>query len=333
MTAILMGMLSSSCDKAIYDGGGDCQIAVRFKFDFNLKYADAFRNEVKSVALYVFEPGGKFVTKAAEAGPALSLDGYVLEIPGLPSGHYDLVAWCGLEDADAFSVPDPATKQELMCSLKTKSRTKAEETYMDQFLGSLFYGSVDGVDLLNLPPGSVNTVVIPLVKDTNNIRVLLQSINSDINLTPEQFEFAIYDYNGRLNYKNEIPSFDPITYDPFNTKQGSVTLNDGTEVLTAAVAEFSVGRLFVRDANKARLVITQVSSGQEVFNIPIVDYFCMVKGYYSQEMSDQEYLDRQDDYSIVVFLEHKETTDGGYLAARVYVNGWQIILQNSGLGK
>ena len=333
MAAVLVGMLSSSCDKVIYDGGGNCQVSVRFKFDFNLKYADAFRNEVKSVALYVFEPGGKFVTKVVEAGSALSLDGYVLEIPGLAPGRYDLVAWCGLQDADAFDVPDPATKKDLICRIKTQSRTKAEENFSDKFLGSLFHGYVENVNLLHLPAGSVNTVVIPLVKDTNNIRVLLQSINSDIDLNPDQFAFAIYDYNGQLDYKNEASAMMAVTYDPFNTKQGSVTLNDGTEVLTAAVAEFSVGRLFLRSSDKARLVITQVSNGQEVFNIPIVDYFCMVKGYYSHEMTDQEYLDRQDDYSIVVFLEHKETPDGGFVAARVYVNGWQIILQNSGLLK
>ena len=107
-----------------------------------------------------------------------------------------------------------------------------------------------------------------------------------------------------------------------------VTLNDGTEVLTAAMAEFSLGRLFARSTDKTRLVITQRSNGNVVFDIPIVDYFCMVKGHYSQPMTDQEYLDRQDDYSIVVFLEHKEGPEGYYIAAVIYINGWQIVLSN-----
>lgn len=329
MAAALLGLLAPSCDKAVYDGPGSCQVSVRFKFDFNLKYADAFRNEVKSVALYVFDRNGKFVTKATEKGVALSQEGYTLEIPGLPAGKYDLVAWCGLEDGDSFSVQDPATKTDLVCRMKTATRTKAEETYSDQMLNSLFYGYVEGADLENLPPGSVNTVVIPLVKNTNNIRVLLQSINSDIGLSPEQFSFAIYDDNAELGWNDEVINSVPVTYDPFNTRQGNVTLEDGTEVLTAAVADFSVGRLFVKTSNKTRLIITQVSSGKEVFNIPIVDYFLMVKGYYSQPMTDQEYLDRQDDYSVTVFLEHKEGPDGEfYLAARIYINGWQIVLSN-----
>ena len=329
MLAVLLGLLSSSCDKAIYDGPGECQISARFKFDFNLKYADAFRNEVRSVALYVFDQNGRFVTKATESGVTLSQEGYALEIPGLASGIYDLVAWCGLEDGDSFTVAEPATKTELICRMKTATRTKADETYSDDHLNSLFYGYVEKADLLNLPPGSVNTIVVPLVKNTNNIRVLLQSINNDINLTPEQFNFAIYDINADLAWDDTIYDPRPLTYDPFNTKQGSVTLNDGTEVLTAAVAEFSVGRLFTRTTDKTRLVITQVSNGQVVFDIPLVDYFCMVKGHYAQSMTDQEYLDRQDDYAIVVFLEHKEGPDGYYVAARIYINGWQIVLQNS----
>lgn len=328
IAAVLLGLLGTSCDKAIYDGPGECQISVRFRFDFNLKYADAFRNEVKSVAVYVFDQEGKFVTKATESGVPLTQEGYVLEIPGLPSGIYDVVAWCGLEDDDSFSVADPATKTELVCRMKTASRTKATETYSNQHFGGLFYGYVEKADLKNLPPGSVNTVVIPLVKNTNNIRVLLQSINTDINLTPEQFEFAIYDINPELGWDDNITTPIPITYDPFNTKQGSITLNDNTEVMTAAVAEFSVGRLFTRTTDKTRLVITQRSNGQKVFDVPLVDYFLMVKGYYTQSMTDQEYLDRQDDYSIVIFLEHKEGPDGWFIAARIYINGWQIVLIN-----
>ena len=329
LLTVLTGLMLPSCDKAIYDGEGNCSVSVRFKFDFNLKYADAFRNEVKSVAVYAFDQSGKFVTKASESGVSLSRDGYVLEIPGLAPGVYDLVAWCGLEDSNSFIVDDPATKQDLICRINTSVRTKAEEeTYSDKMLDNLFYGYVEKEDLERLPAGSVNTVVISLVKVTNQFRVLLQSINSDIDLTPDQFDFAVYDINAQLGWDEEIINPAPLTYDPFITRQGSVTLNDGTEVLTAAVAEFSLGRLFDRSTDKTRLVITQKSNGREVFNIPIVDYFLMVKGYYSQPMTNQEYLDRQDDYSVAVFLEHKEGPDGYYVAARVYINGWQIVLSN-----
>ena len=42
-------------------------------------------------------------------------------------------------------------------------------------------------------------------------------------------------------------------------------------------------------------------------------------------------FDRQDDYSIVIFLEHKEGPEEYYIAARIYINGWQIVLMNPDL--
>ena len=332
----LLGMFAASCDKVIYDGesNADCVVSVRFKFDFNLKYADAFRNEVHSVALYVFDKQGKFVTKAEEGGVKLSEEGYILEIPGLASGIYDLVAWCGLQDSDSFSVADPATKEELECRLRTQVRTKAQENYSDKWLGSLFYGYVENADLLNIPRGTVSTIIIPLVKVTNSVTVLLQAINEDVNLKPEEFDFVIYEYNDCLGWDGNIHTYNPITYLPFNTKQGSVLMNDGTQLLTAAVAELSIGRLFKRSSNIARLVITQRSNGKTIFDIPLVDYVLMVKGHYVTDIPDQEYLDRQDDFSVAVFLEYRKAPsgkEGEFIAAQVYINGWQIVLQNSGL--
>ncbi|MBR1699489.1 MAG: FimB/Mfa2 family fimbrial subunit [Bacteroidales bacterium] len=344
MAALLLGTFSfSACDRVIYDQevSEDCAVAVRFRFDFNLKYADAFRNEVHSVALYVFDKSGRFVTKATESGVPLTREDYTLEIPGLKTGIYDVVAWCGLEDSDTFDVPDVTTKEELLCRIKTTVRTKAQETVSDKWLGSLFYGYVENADLVNLPRGSVNTIEIPLVKDTNSVTVLLQAITEGMDdvgtLTPEQFDFVIYDYNAELGWNNNIVNYAPLTYLPFNTKQGSITLNDGTEVLTAAVAEFSVSRLVKRTENNPRLIITQRSNGKVVFDIPIIDYFLMVKSYYVQSMEDQEYLDRQDDYSVAIFLEYKKgpgpgpDPEGYYVAASVYINGWHIVLMNTDL--
>lgn len=328
LAALICALSAVSCDKVIYDGPGECQIAIRFKFDFNMKYADAFRNEVKSVSVYVFDQDGKFVTKATDSGVPLTLEGYSLVIPRLAAGIYDVIAWCGLEDGDAFSVEDPATKTDLVCRIKTAARTKAgEENYSDKNLGNLFWGIVEKANLKELPAGSVNTVIIPLVKNTNSVRVLLQSINTNIHLTPDQFNFAIYDINTELGWDDNITRPIPVTYDPFETKQGSITLNDNTELITAALAEFSLGRLFARNTDKTRLVITQRSTGKTVFDIPLVDYFLMVKGHYASQMTKQEYLDRQDDYSVVIFIEHGE----GLVAARVYINGWQIVLSNPDL--
>ncbi|MEE0235701.1 MAG: FimB/Mfa2 family fimbrial subunit, partial [Bacteroidales bacterium] len=50
-------LAGSSCvNGLIFEGEGDCGVyyRIRFKYDYNIKFADAFANEVNSVALYVF---------------------------------------------------------------------------------------------------------------------------------------------------------------------------------------------------------------------------------------------------------------------------------------
>lgn len=73
---VLLG--AASCDSLIYDREGDCSVhyRLRFRYDMNLKFADAFAHEVESVRLYAFDSEGKLVWQAAEQGEALAADGY-----------------------------------------------------------------------------------------------------------------------------------------------------------------------------------------------------------------------------------------------------------------
>ena len=189
---------------------------------------------------------------------------------------------------------------------------------------------------IDLAFGTSNLHRLPelLYEALNSAGSLVRVTDEDVNLKPEEFDFVIYEYNDCLGWDGNIHTYNPITYLPFNTKQGSVLMNDGTQLLTAAVAELSIGRLFKRSSNIARLVITQRSNGKTIFDIPLVDYVLMVKGHYVTDIPDQEYLDRQDDFSVAVFLEYRKAPsgeEGEFIAAQVYINGWQIVLQNSGL--
>lgn len=45
-------------------------------------------------------------------------------------------------------------------------------------------------------------------------------------------------------------------------------------------------------------------------------------------MDDQEYLDRQDSYNLVFFLDEK----ANWLATTIYINSWRVVLNNSDFG-
>ena len=69
-----MALAAASCDRSMFDYEGDCEVhhIVRFRYDMNLKWADAFASEVKSVNLYVFDSDGLFLQEYSGRGPALS---------------------------------------------------------------------------------------------------------------------------------------------------------------------------------------------------------------------------------------------------------------------
>lgn len=52
-----------------------------------------------------------------------------------------------------------------------------------------------------------------------------------------------------------------------------------------------------------------------VFNIPLIDYALLVKGNYNKTMTDQEYLDRQDDYNFIFFVDDRLN----WLNANIYI--------------
>lgn len=52
-----------------------------------------------------------------------------------------------------------------------------------------------------------------------------------------------------------------------------------------------------------------------------------MKGFYNRNMDDQEYLDRQDVYDMVFFLDEGDR----WLDTYIYINSWKVVLQNSDL--
>lgn len=100
-----------SCDRWFYEEEGDCSVYYRLKFryDKNLKWADAFANEVSSVHLYAFDKSGVLVWQREEQIDPTTAENYSMSLD-LPAGDYRLLAWCGLrndgEREESFSVPE-----------------------------------------------------------------------------------------------------------------------------------------------------------------------------------------------------------------------------------
>ena len=86
MASVCLSALPS-CDRWFYEEEGDCSVYYRLKFryDMNLKWADAFANEVSSVHLYAFDKSGVLVWQREERIDPTTAENYSMSLD-LPAG-------------------------------------------------------------------------------------------------------------------------------------------------------------------------------------------------------------------------------------------------------
>ena len=136
-----------------------------------------------------------------------------------------------------------------------------------------------------------------------------------------------------MDWDNTLLPDEPVTFYAWHTDSGEAGMDSQTEetqtaprtAFSATIAELTVPRL-VKGQEK-RLTVTNKETGKTVFSIPLIDYALLVKGFYNRDMGDQEYLDRQDVYDMMFFLDE----GAHWLDAYIYINSWKVVLQNSEL--
>ena len=333
----------SACS-LINDDTGPCSPSylVRFIYERNMKFTDAFPQEVESVHLYVLDAAGNVVYDQRERGDALKAAGYTMTIPVDP-GNYRLLAWCSTNDGNSYTLnAEPsgyssegskadawlacrinATADATAATGKAASFLTPDSVSVSHDLDPLYHGILTDAELPN--DASTHTLTVPLTKNTNRIRILLQHLSGEA-LDVDDFTFEIVADNGLMLLDNSVVSGNPVSYAPHHTSSGDTEL-DGIDggVLSVAMAEFTVGRLVTTDS--PRLIVRERASDDVIISVPINDYILMVKGYEWADMDSQEYLDREENYNFTFFLDERDR----WLDAYVYINSWRIVLHPSSL--
>lgn len=312
---------------------------VRFLFERNMLFIDAFRTQVSEVDLYAFDSNGTLVWKGHESGDILKQEGYLMDLP-LPPGSYDLVAWCHdrHENAAGFNLAgadNPLAFDHL--KMKVERQYEGEQAHSTTDLHALFHGKVT-VDLPDT--WGTHVVDLPLTKDTNVIRIMLVHLSGK-EIKKNDFDFHITDSNGHLGHDNLILEDEPIEYRAWFKEEGIADMMipsvadpgapgitpipEGSRAVTpiySLMAEITTSRL--QTCNNPVLTITRKSDGERVVNrVPILDYFLKVKGQYNRHMEDDEYLDRQDEYNMTFFM----LEDGSWYRQVVDILKWRVVYQ------
>lgn len=317
-------VLGTSCERIFeYEGDCDALYYVEFSYKMNMEFAEAFSQQVESVDLYVFDAKtGAFIKNYAEAGEALKNENYRMAVD-LQPGTYEFVAWCGLKDGSLFDLKrTAAVNSDLTCKLQYK--VEGGLPYSDEELGLLFHGKK--IDTLPDAAGE-HVVTIDLVRDTNNINLSFSQIG-DAGMAEGQFSVSMVDDNGSMNYDNTLQPDLAIDYRPWTERYFTTEYNAAAaaaeedaeeDAFNTYKAEISTARLMADHSPK--IVITDNETGNVIYSIPIVEWAKEMRSERYASMDDQEYLDRQHDYDVMLYL--KDDAKQGWIAVSIEINGWR----------
>lgn len=291
--------LLSSCTN-LYEDLPECRLFVKFKYDYNMLYADAFHIQVDKVELYVFDKDGKYLFKQSEEGAALVTGSYLMEVE-LPVGEYQFMAWAGAHDSyDITSMtPGSSTITDMKLQL-----IREESFIIKHELEPLWYGEIIKV---NFTGTTHQTETINLIKDTNKVRFVFQGYKEDSwQVNVNDYDYDIIESNGHLAHDNSLLDDDVLSFQPYITEQVSPY---------SAAVELNTMRLMAN--RQTRFVVTEKATGKKVFNINLIDYLAMTK-LGGNKMETQEYLDRESEFKIIFFFSEAES----WLAVQVQIGDW-----------
>ena len=287
----------------------ECRLYVRFRYDYNMEFSDAFASQVNRVDGFVFDKDGTFVMKKSEQGETLGGGSYRMPLP-LPAGEYRIAAWAGM--SDDFEMPEPVAGKTTLEDLTV--RMKREESLVhNKALNPLWYG---GVQAVSFTGRQEQTETVSLIKDTNKFRFILQKSGPGEELDINDCLFEIRADNGYYDWNNDLLDDDMISYRPYYLEK----VED-----VGIVVEMNTMRLL--EHKKVYLTLTRKSDGKELMKIDLIPYLLLTK-MEGHNIPAQEYLDRQSEYAIVFFYNPELLN---FLSTKIVINGWTIWLKGEDL--
>lgn len=352
---LLVGALSfaavglASCEK-FFEYEGDCEphYYVSFVYDMNMLYADAFGSRVSSVDLYIFDAAtDEFVGHYAEDDrEVLRTKDYMMPIYVAP-GKYRFVAWCGLANNEGrYTVPDAdndeiKTLEELTAVMARQYEARADRAFSNVNLDynkdgepcALYHGTIDA----SLPDlQGTHVYPIQLTKDTNNIIVSIWHRYGELDKDHYEIklEYPENESNATLHHTNAPLADENILYRPWSIRGGKLDLGDvipglSTDESSEEVYDHPEGRYITAEISTSRLmadhnphlVIYDTKAQTTRLDVPLIKQIKAFRSFNYSKMTDQEYLDRQDEFSVAIIL------DSSWAGFEMVINGWHVMDQ------
>lgn len=327
MVAGLAAFLLSSCS-LVYTDQEDCDFGLhlRFKYDYNMSFGDAFASQVSRVSVYVFDEDGKFVTCQTEEGPALAQEGYRMKLE-LPDGKYRLICWGGRYD-DSFThhklTDDCEPSVELLEALMLRDADNEVKCLDGCPLNSLFWGDLKDIEVNSK---SIQEETLSLMKLTNQIKInLINGEGEELGL--DSFDLYMHGDNGRICADDAcLLEDDMVKFHPYHKAERPAISTKATR--EGITAEFSCPRI-MKDDDVLRLHAIDKTTGEDVLDFPVAKVLATYapSAFETADglihfLDPQEYLDRADLYNLTFVLQ-----DGDWISVDIQVLSWSMRIQN-----
>ncbi|MDE7419633.1 MAG: FimB/Mfa2 family fimbrial subunit [Muribaculaceae bacterium] len=322
-SAFLAGAILSfsACDR-LHEDLQPCPqgLKLRFVYDYNMEYANAFPSQVDCLTLLVYDSDGNYLQTVTASRPETADEDWRMTI-NLPAGEYNLLAYGGMDCQDASfrfnSLPSETLMQNLQVYLPSNLITESVGTD----LHPLFYGRLNAtVPMMGNDTDYIEETVY-MMKDTNDIRIMLANENG-LPIDTEKFVYTITDNNTRFNYLNSVISTEDVTYYPWIKDNAQMGFFEDGEPATAAWAEFSVPRLV--EHSNAQLTVIRKEGEKKVLSIPLVEVLLLLKSEHFSYMDPQQFLDRESRWNLTFFLTEK----GVWTEVSIVINDWIVRINN-----
>ena len=312
-----------SCEK-IYEDLEPCPrgLSLRFIYDYNMEYANAFPKKVDCLTLFVYDAEGNYLDTRTETSAVLRDENYRMTLD-LEEGSYRLVAYGGIAcEKHSFSLartPGEGSRiEDLRAAIDADCLTDDRRRNLHGFYWGDLAVRVEG--------DMYRDATVEMKKNTNNIRVVLQQLN-DRPVDDKDFDFSVTDDNTLFGPDNDLIPVAETTYLPWSHGQASTGETDDGEEVVVAYAEFSTSRL--RTKTSPRLLIRRKSdgkaTGKAIVDIPLINYLMLHKSDLYAEMGRQEYLDRESEWTMVFFLDE----NGEWVRTHIKINDWTVRINDA----
>lgn len=247
--ALLATVALSSCER-IFEDLAPCPhgVSLRFVYDYNMEYANAFPAQVDCLTLYIYDDEDNYVDTRIVTGTELQDENYRMTLD-LEEGDYHFVAYGGMAcEQSSFSLQETPKAGSKRTGLSARMDADCLTTPERRRLHDMFWGQLTlrSADLYR--EGTVK-----MMKNTNSIRIVLQQVTGGT-VKAEDFNFEITDDNTLFSYDNDLLPNGNITYTPWakGQAQTGVSIVGPDQVVPqpveVAYAELSTSRLMTKNA-------------------------------------------------------------------------------------